>query len=637
MSRRTNTRPSIGTSVNLWPYQLTTVNSIFRDYKKALKREGRSVGVRASETRALPFCRPLAVLPTGSGKSICFLELAWRVLHEWGWKTLVVVPSRHLVTQIIASAKDKYPGLKCERFSKAHNKLGQYDVIVTTAAGMGSKWRSKIPRDYFGLAVYDEAHHLPARTFGSLFRHFSGAEIACGFTATHVRGDGESVADSNEHFSHICSYFSMTQLTADGYLAPVVGVFVDTDTSLAGVPQSRGDYVESALSRVVNNAERNALVVRKWKQYARPDDARPGRPTLVFAVDVEHARELARCFQAEGIAARAVWGALSDEERQEAVDDFLADRLTVLVNVRIYTEGIDLRKTSCVINSRPMTPESLRVLGTQIVGRGTRLSPETGKIETIYLELLDKDRVTGERVKKAGGKSGLRHGGAPRTLATPKTALHAAYGMGDFDLDPSLPVHLQSRIYQEKRAWYERQLELQAAKDDQSDLIFDIAERIAAAQYFSWMPLGSCGKFMMLGSGDFIELTSLDVCSFVVRVVHKGMLAERREFSSRGEALSFANGWLRENFLDDDIERRTRNVTAEDWRSGEPTELHWGMLHSLTGKSRDAFGKLSCGQVCDLIQTIRALEAHPDELKVDSVGVGVLFVDSAVQMGLSYA
>jgi len=82
-----------------------------------------------------------------------------------------------------------------------------------------------------------------------------------------------------------------------------------------------------------------------------------------------------------------------------------------------FTEGVDLKKTSCVLNARPMTPASLRVLGPQIVGRGTRLSPETGKRETIYIEFLDKDRATGVRAKRSGGKSGMRGAASPRATA----------------------------------------------------------------------------------------------------------------------------------------------------------------------------------------------------------------------------
>src|SRR5207248_11151626 len=130
----------------------------------------------------------------------------------------------------------------------------------------------------------------------------------------------------------------------------------------------------------------------------------------------------------------------------------------------------------------------------------------------------------------------------------------------------------------------ERQLEVEAARAEDADLFFDIAERIAQANYFSWIPLGSRAKFMMLGGGDFIELSELDICSFAIRVVFRGSLVERREFPSRAEALSFANGWLRAHYLADEIAGRVKEIPDDGCRAAEPAELHWGMLYCLTGK-----------------------------------------------------
>src|SRR3712207_8823212 len=60
------------------------------------------------------------------------------------------------------------------------------------------------------------------------------------FPYTTLFRSGESVVDAEDYFTHIVSYYSISQLTFQGYLSEVKGFFVDTDVSLASVPVSRG-------------------------------------------------------------------------------------------------------------------------------------------------------------------------------------------------------------------------------------------------------------------------------------------------------------------------------------------------------------------------------------------------------------
>ena len=75
-----------------------------------------------------------------------------------------------------------------------------------------------------------------------------------------------------------------------------------------------------------------------------------------------------------GLRAAEVNGKSND--RKEVLEDFEKGEYDVLCNSMLLTEGWDCPAVDCVIVLRPTR---VRSLYQQMVGRGMRLSPETGK------------------------------------------------------------------------------------------------------------------------------------------------------------------------------------------------------------------------------------------------------------------
>lgn len=560
------------------------------------------------------------------------------MLERWGWRTLVIVPDKNLVKQIVRSGEKYFPGLRCTAFRKARGRLSDFDVVVSTAAGLGPSRRSQIPPDYFQLNVWDECHQVPARTFHAVFKYFAGAEISVGFSATIRRGDGTVVANANdEYFSHLVSYYTLAQLSEAGYVVPILGYFVDTETSLKGIDRRMGDYDKRQLASVVNTPERNGLAVKAWKKYADLGGSR-WRPTVAFCVNVSHARAVADCFESEGVSARVIHNKMSDDEYERVMMDYEGGRVQVVVNVRMCIQGWDAPWTSCVLILRPATPAAMCVLAPQMVGRGVRLCAESGKRDLVVVELIDRDRlVSGDGV--AGGGRTRRGGGgvAGGRERVFRNAVQAAMGSDcEFD-DSGVPLHLQARAHEQHRAWCERRSALEKQKDgDVKGFYFDVVERITQSSRFTWIPLGASSVFMILGAGDFIELYERDEFHHILTIVYRGKLVEKREFFEKREAMSFANGWLRKNFIEVDVQPDVADAGEGDWREGPPSPLHVGQAHSLTGLPFDYLEGLSMGQVCDLITTVRALGTDPAELVSALPADNPLWTDAPVQMGLSF-
>ena len=86
---------------------------------------------------------------------------------------------------------------------------------------------------------------------------------------------------------------------------------------------------------------------------------------------------------AHGFRAAEVNGNSGD--RGPVLRDFEAGRYNVLCNSMLLTEGWDCPPVDCIVVLRPT---KVRSLYSQMVGRGTRLSPETGKDHLLLLDFL---------------------------------------------------------------------------------------------------------------------------------------------------------------------------------------------------------------------------------------------------------
>jgi len=110
------------------------------------------------------------------------------------------------------------------------------------------------------------------------------------------------------------------------------------------------------------------------------------RSTLVFAVSVAHVLSLTNTFREQhGIDARFVYEGTKQKEREELYRAFKAGEFPVLINCGILTEGADFPAIDCVLLARPTRSQNLFL---QMIGRGLRLSPSTGKKSCLVIDLV---------------------------------------------------------------------------------------------------------------------------------------------------------------------------------------------------------------------------------------------------------
>lgn len=166
-----------------------------------------------------------------------------------------------------------------------------------------------------------------------------------------------------------------------GYLCPITGYRVHTQTDLSKVHTRMGDFVQDELSEAVNNASRNARVVKSYL------DRAAGKKAIVFAVNVQHAQSLSRLFQEVSVSCAAFTGEMDREVHRGILEDFREGSIRVLTNCMVLTEGFHQPDIEAVILARP-TQSSL--LYTQMIGRGTRMAP--GKECLTVIDIVDNSR-----------------------------------------------------------------------------------------------------------------------------------------------------------------------------------------------------------------------------------------------------
>ena len=144
---------------------------------------------------------------------------------------------------------------------------------------------------------------------------------------------------------------------------------------LTGVGTQGGDFKAGDLGTALDPYLKN--IAEEMKKYCAD------KKTVVFLPLVKTSQKFRDILNESGFRAAEVNG--NSQDRAEILEDFEHDKYNVLCNSMLLTEGWDCPSVDCIVVLRPT---KVRSLYCQMVGRGTRLSPETGKDHLLLLDFL---------------------------------------------------------------------------------------------------------------------------------------------------------------------------------------------------------------------------------------------------------
>ena len=338
--------------MELRQYQKEAVDSVECEWKKGNKKT-------------------LLVLPCGCGKTVCFSKIVEDSIGD-GNRALILAHRNELLIQA-ADKLNKVSGLDSV-LEKAENTSYGSPSLVTVASIQTLSKENRLhqfPSDYFKTIVVDEAHHCMSDSYQTVLKYFDKANIL-GVTATADRADQKNLG---QFFDSKAYEYTMPQAIREGYLSPIKAQLIPLKLDIQNVSISNGDYAVGEIGCALEPYLEQ--IAKEMLNYCK------GRRTIVFLPLIKTSQKFCRLLNDYGFRAAEVNGNSAD--RDEVLNDFKNGKYDVLCNSMLLTEGFDEPSIDCVVVLRPT---KVRALYQQMVGRGMRLSPETGKKDLLLLDFL---------------------------------------------------------------------------------------------------------------------------------------------------------------------------------------------------------------------------------------------------------
>jgi len=344
---------------------------------------------------------PLVVAPTGSGKSIMISYFCEQVNKRWpGQKILIISHVKEILQQDYNTIKD-HTNLPIGLYSSG---LNSKTIKNITVAGIQSIYNKPELFDQFNIIIIDEAHTIPINK-NSMYRKFF-AQVTVpiiGFTASPYRlGTGYLHIGKDAFFDDIIYNIPIKLLQDKGYLCKLTtkGTKKKLDTIKIKKTSSTCDYIITELSKAFDRKRITKEIVQELLIYK---DLR--KKWLLFAIDIKHAEHVTRELNKNNISTGCVHS--KKKNRDKVIQRFKNNEYQALVSVAVLTTGFDAPDVDLIGLIRPTASPVLHV---QIIGRGLRPSPETGKENCLILDfagnLLRNGPIDAPIIKIQGNGSG---------------------------------------------------------------------------------------------------------------------------------------------------------------------------------------------------------------------------------------
>jgi type I restriction enzyme R subunit len=354
--------------------------------------------------------RIILVMATGTGKTYTAFQIIHRLWKSGAKKRILFLADRNaLIDQTrrgdFKHFKDKMTVVKHRQIDKS------YEIYLALYQGLSgtdedANVYKQFSPDFFDLIVIDECHR------GSAKEDSSWREILAYFNkATHIgltATPKETKETSNtEYFGDPVYTYSLKQGIDDGFLAPYrvvrIGLNVDAEgwRPNQGKTDKDGKEVEDRIynrkdfDRNLVIEERTELVAKKLTEFLKGYDR--FAKTIVFCVDIDHAERMRTALAKQNADLVAenykyVMQITGDnDEGKRELDNFTnpEEKYPVIATTsELMTTGVDAQTCKVIVldaNINSMTKFK------QIIGRGTRINEEFGKL---YFTILDFRNAT---------------------------------------------------------------------------------------------------------------------------------------------------------------------------------------------------------------------------------------------------
>jgi len=354
--------------------------------------------------------RILLVMATGTGKTYTAFQIIHRLWKSGTKKRILFLADRNVLIDQTRRGdfkhfKDKMTVVKHRHIDKSYEiYLALYQGL--SGADEDANVYKQFSPEFFDLIVVDECHRGSARedsAWREILQYFKNA-TQIGLTATPRETDTIS---NIEYFNEPIYTYSLKQGIDDGFLAPYrvirVGLNIDLEgwrpedgkLDKDGNPVEDRIYNRRDFERTLVIDERSDTVAKKLTEFLKGFDRYA--KTIVFCADIDHAERMRSALQKHNADITAnnykyimqITG--DNDEGKRELDNFInpEEKFPVIATTsELMTTGVDAQTCKVIVldaNINSMTKFK------QIIGRGTRINEEYGKL---FFTILDFRNAT---------------------------------------------------------------------------------------------------------------------------------------------------------------------------------------------------------------------------------------------------
>ena len=393
--------------------QQVITQDYYRDASGKRPRYFQEVAInRTIEAIAKGQRRVLLVMATGTGKTYTAFQIIWRLWKAKAKKRILFLADRNiLVDQTKMNDFQPFGGAMTKVTNRTADTAFEIYLALYQAV-TGTEEEKKIYKqfkpDFFDLVIVDECHRGSAAedsAWREILTYFKSA-TQIGMTATPK----ETTDVSNiEYFGEPAYIYSLRQGIADGFLAPYKVVRIDIDKDLAGWRPTPGqrdrygnliedrEYNRSDFDRTLVLEERTRLVARKISEFLKATDRYA--KTIVFCEDRDHAERMRQSLVNENgdlcaENSKYVMKITGDDKEGKAeLENFIMpdSRYPVIATTsQLMSTGVDAQTCKLIVLDK--TINSMTEFK-QIIGRGTRINEEYGKLFFTIMDFRGATRL----------------------------------------------------------------------------------------------------------------------------------------------------------------------------------------------------------------------------------------------------
>lgn len=361
--------------------------------------------------------RVLLVMATGTGKTYTAFQIVYKLFKSGMKKRILYLADRNILVDqtIIGDFKPLQENInKIKNRTADKSREIQFALYQSlTGETEEKKLFKKYSKDYFDLIIIDECHRGSAKddsAWREILDHFDSA-TKVGLTATPKETKDVSNID---YFGDAIFTYSLKEGIEDGFLAPYKVVRVGLDRDLEGYRPEKGKrdkYGEELEDRIYNKKDfdktlvlekRTEVVAKYVSNYLKKNNKRMAK-TIFFCTDIDHANRMRRALANENSDlvsenpkyVMKITG--DDDEGKAELENFItpSEKYPTLVTTsKLLTTGVDCKTCEFIVIDSEINS---MIEFKQILGRGTRIREDYGKMYFTLIDFRDVSRLFADK------------------------------------------------------------------------------------------------------------------------------------------------------------------------------------------------------------------------------------------------